>query len=65
MVIGPSMGGMVAWEWAIEAGDEVDRVVVVAAPLRTTAKQIALNWLQRRAIELDLLDDEQAGRAGL
>jgi len=64
MVIGPSMGGMVAWEWAIEAGDEVNRVVVVAAPLRTTAKQIALNWLQRRAVELDLLDDEQAGKAG-
>ncbi len=63
-VIGPSMGGMIAWEWAIEAGEQVDEVVVVAAPLRTTALQIGLNWLQRRGIELDLGDDEQAAKGG-
>lgn len=63
-VIGPSMGGMVAWEWAIEGGGAVDRVVVVAAPLRTTAHQIGLNWLQRRGIELDLSGDERAARWG-
>ncbi|RPJ42495.1 MAG: alpha/beta fold hydrolase, partial [Candidatus Latescibacterota bacterium] len=57
MVVGPSMGGMVAWEWAIEAGDEVDLVAVIAAPLRTTAHEIGLNWLQRRGIELDLQED--------
>jgi len=56
-VIGPSMGGMIAWEWAIEGGDDVGRVVVVAAPLQTTAHQIGLNWLQRRGIELDLSED--------
>ena len=54
MVIGPSMGGMVAWEWAIEAGDMADLVVVVAAPLRTSPYQIGLNWLQRRGVELDI-----------
>jgi homoserine O-acetyltransferase len=63
-VIGASMGGMVAWEWAIEAGDEVDLVVVVAAPLRTTAMQIGLNWLQRRGIELDIAGDEAAAGWG-
>ena len=54
MVIGPSMGGMVAWEWAIEAGDMADLVVIVAAPLRSTPYQIGLNWLQRRGVELDI-----------
>jgi homoserine O-acetyltransferase len=64
MVVGASMGGMVAWEWAIEAGDDVDLVVVVAAPLRTTPYQIGLNWLQRRGIELDLEEDEALARWG-
>ncbi|MGE5360301.1 MAG: alpha/beta fold hydrolase, partial [Bacteroidales bacterium] len=63
-VIGASMGGMVAWEWAIEAGDLVDLAVVVAAPLRTTALQIGLNWLQRRGIELDTNGDEETARWG-
>jgi len=63
-VIGPSMGGMIAWEWAIEAGDWIDRAIVVAAPLKTTAYQIGLNWLQRRGIELDIAGDEQAANWG-
>ena len=58
MVVGPSMGGMIAWGWAIEGGDDVDLVVVVAAPLKTTAYQIGLNWLQRRGIELDITEGE-------
>jgi homoserine O-acetyltransferase len=63
-VIGASMGGMVVWEWAVEAGDEVGLVAVVAAPLRTTAYQIGLNWLQRRGIALDAGGDEAMGRWG-
>jgi len=62
MVIGPSMGGMIAWEWAIEAGDMVDLVAVVAAPLRTTPLQIGWNWLQRRGVELDI-EGSEAGAA--
>jgi homoserine O-acetyltransferase len=64
MVVGPSMGGMVAWEWAVEAGDELEHAVVVAAPLATTPLQIGLNWLQRRGIELDLAGDAEAARWG-
>jgi homoserine O-acetyltransferase len=64
MVIGPSMGAMIAWEWAIEAPDIVDLVVVVAAPLRTSPYQIGLNWLQRRGIELDITEDEVVARGG-
>jgi homoserine O-acetyltransferase len=63
-VVGASMGGMVAWEWAVEAGDEVGFVAVVAAPLRTTAYQIGLNWLQSRGIALDEGGDELMGRGG-
>jgi homoserine O-acetyltransferase/O-succinyltransferase len=54
LVLGASLGGMIAWEWAIEGGDLADTVAVVAAPLRTTAQQIGLNWLQRRGVEIDL-----------
>jgi len=61
-VIGPSMGGMIAWEWAIEQGSMIDQVVVVAAPLQTTPYQIGLNWLQRRGIEIDLSGDEITSR---
>ncbi len=64
MVIGPSMGGMIAWEWAIEAPERTDRVVVVAAPLRTSPHQIGLNWLQRRGIELDMEGNEVVARLG-
>jgi homoserine dehydrogenase/pimeloyl-ACP methyl ester carboxylesterase len=54
LVIGPSMGAMVAWEWAIEGSGYVDNVAIVAAPVRTSPYQIGLNWLQRRGIELDI-----------
>jgi homoserine O-acetyltransferase/O-succinyltransferase len=64
MVIGASMGGMLAWEWAIEAGEEVDLVVVVAAPLRTTPLQIGWNWLQRRGVELDINGNEASSAWG-
>jgi homoserine O-acetyltransferase len=64
MVIGPSLGGMIAWEWAIEGGDLARQVVVVAAPLRTTPYQIGLNWLQRRGVELDLTGSEPGAAWG-
>ncbi len=64
MVIGPSMGGMVAWEWAIEAGEMVDLVAVIAAPLRTAPLQIGWNWLQRRGIELDINGNEASSAWG-
>lgn len=64
LVIGASMGGMIAWEWAIEAGDEVDLVAVVASPLRTTPLQIGWNWLQRRGVELDIHGNEASSAWG-
>ena len=64
LAIGPSMGGMIAWEWAIEGSDMVDRVAVVAAPVRCSPHQIGLNWLQRRGIELDFTEDELVATQG-
>jgi homoserine O-acetyltransferase len=63
-VIGPSLGGMIAWEWAVEAPERVGEVIVVAAPLRTSPHQIGLNWLQRRGIELDITEDEVTAQWG-
>ncbi len=64
LVIGASMGGMLAWEWAIEAGADVDLVAIIAAPLRTTPLQIGWNWLQRRGVELDINGNEASSAWG-
>ena len=52
-VIGGSMGGMRALEWAIKYPDRVARAVVIACGAAATAEQIALCSLQIRAIEAD------------
>ncbi len=52
-VIGGSMGGMQALEWAIEHPDRVERVGIMATPELSNADQIALNSVQVDAIQLD------------
>ena len=52
-VIGGSMGGMHALEWAISAPERVARVAVLSAPPFNTADQIALNSVQLEAIQID------------
>ena len=52
-VVGGSMGGMHALEWAIMAPDRVERLAVLAAPARSSADQIALNSVQAQAIRVD------------
>ncbi|PWC07373.1 homoserine O-acetyltransferase MetX [Mycetocola zhujimingii] len=54
-VIGGSMGGMHALEWAVGFPDRVGRLAVLAAPPMTTADQIALNSVQIEAIRTDPL----------
>jgi len=54
-VIGGSMGGMHALEWAVGLPDRVERLAILAAPPATTADQIALNTLQIEAIRTDPL----------
>jgi homoserine O-acetyltransferase len=53
MVVGGSMGGMQALEWATTYPDMAAGVAVIAAPGYTTAQAIAYNDVGRRAIQLD------------
>lgn len=52
-VIGGSMGGMHALEWAVGHPDRLERVAVLAAPTISSADQIALNSVQIEAIQMD------------
>ena len=53
MVVGGSMGGMQALEWAVTYPEMAAGVAVIAAPGYTTAQAIAYNDAGRRAIQLD------------
>ncbi|MET4580727.1 homoserine O-acetyltransferase [Conyzicola nivalis] len=52
-VVGGSMGGMQALEWAVGHPDRVERVAVLAAPPTSRADQIALNSVQIEAVRMD------------
>jgi len=53
LVLGGSLGAMLAWQWAVQYPDFVAAAVPIAGPFRATAWSIALNSVARRAIELD------------
>lgn len=52
-VLGGSMGGARALEWAVTNPDLVERCVVVASTAASTAEQIALGGMQVRAVQAD------------
>lgn len=52
-VVGGSMGGMHALEWAVGHPDRVARAAILSAPPITTADQIALNSVQMDAVRTD------------
>ncbi|ROS54699.1 homoserine O-acetyltransferase [Frigoribacterium sp. PhB24] len=52
-VVGGSMGGMHALEWAITYPSRVARLAVLAAPPVVSADQIGLNTVQYEAIRMD------------
>jgi homoserine O-acetyltransferase len=52
-VVGGSMGGMHALEWAVGHAERLERVGVLSAPPVNTADQIALNSVQLEAIRID------------
>ena len=56
-VVGGSMGGMHALEWAVTHPARVDRLAVLAAPPVVSADQIALNTVQYEAIRMDAAFD--------
>ncbi|MFD2247263.1 homoserine O-acetyltransferase family protein [Pontibacter ruber] len=67
-LIGGSLGGQQALEWAIQKPDVFDRLVHVASNARHSPWGIAFNESQRMAIRQDptwLTDSETAGSEGL
>jgi homoserine O-acetyltransferase/O-succinyltransferase len=52
-VLGGSMGGMRALEWAVTAPDRVAALLVLAAPAASSAEQIAWSYPQLHAIRSD------------
>lgn len=52
-VIGGSLGGMQAMQWAIDFPDRIRHAVVIAAAPRLSAQNIAFNELARQAIMSD------------
>jgi homoserine O-acetyltransferase/O-succinyltransferase len=52
-VIGGSMGGVQALEWAVRYPDRVRSAVVIAATARLSPQGIAFNWVGRNAIYCD------------
>jgi homoserine O-acetyltransferase/O-succinyltransferase len=53
VVIGGSLGGMQALQWALDAPECIDHAIVIGASDHHTAMGIALNAVQREAIALD------------
>jgi homoserine O-acetyltransferase/O-succinyltransferase len=52
-VIGGSMGGMQALEWAVRYPDAIRSAVVIATTARLSPQGIAFNWVGRNAIACD------------
>jgi homoserine O-acetyltransferase/O-succinyltransferase len=52
-VIGGSMGGMQALDWAVRYRDRVKSAVVIATTARLSPQGIAFNWVGRNAIYCD------------
>jgi homoserine O-acetyltransferase len=52
-IVGGSMGGMKALEWAVRYPDRVKSATVIAATARPSPQSIAFNWVGRNAIYSD------------
>ncbi|MGX1695980.1 homoserine O-acetyltransferase MetX [Microbacterium keratanolyticum] len=52
-VIGGSMGGMHALEWAVTVPERVERLAILSSPPVTTADQLALNFVQLETVRMD------------
>jgi len=52
-VVGGSMGGMLALEWAVGYPERLERVAILAAPALSDADEISLNSVQLESITMD------------
>ncbi|MCP5162365.1 MAG: homoserine O-acetyltransferase [Hahellaceae bacterium] len=59
-IVGGSLGGMQALQWAIDLPDRVHHAVIIASTPKLTAQNIAFNEVARKAITTD--PDFHAGR---
>lgn len=67
-LIGGSMGGQQALEWAVQEHERIERLIVIAANAQHSPWGVAFNAAQRLAIEADATFREpriDAGQAGL
>ncbi|MDX5339030.1 MAG: homoserine O-acetyltransferase [Cyclobacteriaceae bacterium] len=67
-LIGGSLGGQVALEWAVTLGQKLENAVVLASTAKTSPWVIGFNETQRMAIESDCTwgkRQEDAGKNGL
>ncbi len=67
-LIGGSLGGQVALEWAVSLGEKLDHAVILASTSKTSPWVIGFNETQRMAIESDCTwgeKNELAGKKGL
>ena len=52
-IVGGSLGGMQALQWAIDYPERVDHAIVIAAAAKLSAQNIAFNEIARHAIQSD------------
>lgn len=52
-VVGGSMGGMHALEWAVTVPERVKRLAILSSPPVTTADQLAMNFVQLETVRMD------------
>ncbi|MGF3055771.1 homoserine O-acetyltransferase MetX [Microbacterium sp. YY-01] len=52
-IIGGSMGGMHALEWAVTHPERVARLAILSSPPVTTADQLAMNFVQLETVRMD------------
>ncbi len=67
-LIGGSMGGQQALEWAIQENDVFENLIIIASNAKHSPWGVAFNESQRQAIALDLtwkLNTEKAGMKGM
>ena len=67
-LIGSSIGGFQAMEWAIMQPDFMDRLILIATAAKSQPWTIALNESQRMSLEVDATygnNDPEAGKGGM
>ena len=65
MLVGSSVGGFLAVEWAVSEPERIDRLVLIATDAKASPWNIAIDETQRMAIEADSTFGEERDDAGM